>query len=119
MELIQNGYCVASGFTITVHSYKDFINAHHLDSVVNNELGRKVFESMLGSVGCLVTYRSEFLTKSLNSDLITILKRAYDEFNGKSVIVRSSSVFEDGSHSSAGIHESVSKVSSFTQFIQP
>ena len=112
MELIQNGYCVASGFTITVDAYKDFINAHHLDSVVNNELGRKVFESMRWEEvwDASLRIRSEFLTKSLNSDLITILKRAYDEFNGKSVIVRSSSVFEDGSHSSfAGIHESVSK----------
>ena len=62
--------------------------------------------------------RSEFLTKSLSSDLITILKELMMNLTVNLLLWRSSSVFEDGSHSSfAGIHESVSKVSSFTQFI--
>ena len=59
MELIQNGYCVASGFIITVDAYKDFMNAHHLDSVVNNELGKK-FSSRCAGRKCgmlFVTYQ--------------------------------------------------------------
>jgi pyruvate,water dikinase len=62
--------------------------------------------------------RSNFLKKPMPQKLRIVLADTYESFQGKKVIVRSSSVLEDSTHYSfAGVHESINDINSFEDFL--
>ncbi len=108
--LVRHGLNVPSGLAVTVHAYRDHVEANGLGESIRMELGRKRFEDMRWEEiwDAALRIRNRFLRSSLPASLEAALRDAVAPLVEMApVVVRSSAPGEDAEASSfAGLHES-------------
>ncbi len=108
--LVKGGFTVPKTFCITSDTYHEFVAQTGLRERILLELNRKSFNAMRWEEiwDCATRIRNMFLRKSIPSEIEEALTNLIQaQFEGKSVVVRSSAPDEDAASASfAGLHES-------------
>lgn len=106
----QKGFKTPEGICLSKRLYREFIESTGLDKHIITELGRKSLEEMRWEEmwDASLRIRNKFLKTELPKQMADkIIKAIYSQIPNKPLVIRSSSMAEDGSGSSfAGIHES-------------
>jgi pyruvate,water dikinase len=108
--LAKGGFAVSKTLCVTSETYQEYVSRTGLSERILLELNRKAFKDMRWEEiwDCATRIRNMFLRKPIPSEIYVELKEAISAaFEGKAVVVRSSSPEEDAAASSfAGLHES-------------
>ena len=108
--LAKGGFAVSKTLCVTSETYQEYVSRTGLRERILLELNRKAFNDMRWEEiwDCATRIRNMFLRKPIPQEISTELKEAIaTTFEGKAVVVRSSSPEEDAAASSfAGLHES-------------
>jgi len=106
----QKGFKTPEGICLSKNVYLEFIESTGLDKYIITELGRKSLEEMRWEEmwDAALRIRNQFLKTELPKQMADkIINAIYSQIPNKPLVIRSSSLAEDGSGSSfAGIHES-------------
>ena len=109
-ELSAKGFRVPRGFCLGAGIYREFLSANNLGQKISFELGRKRYEDMRWEEmwDASLRIRNFFLKAGFPAKMEKdILEAVQIYLPGEPVVIRSSSLAEDGAVSSfAGIHES-------------
>jgi len=120
-QLISQDINVPLGICITTPAYHQFINRTGIREQVILELSRKNFQEMRWEElwDASLRIRNFFLKRSIPKEIKNpIISAIKKYFQNRSVVVRSSSNFEDSPISSfAGIHESFINITSIDQIL--
>ncbi|MEJ2219213.1 MAG: PEP/pyruvate-binding domain-containing protein [Desulfobacterales bacterium] len=108
--LAKGGFAVSKTLCVTSETYQEYVIRTGLSERILLELNRKAFKDMRWEEiwDCATRIRNMFLRKPIPPEISAELKEAISTaFDGKAVVVRSSSPEEDAAASSfAGLHES-------------
>jgi phosphoenolpyruvate synthase/pyruvate phosphate dikinase len=108
--LAKGGFAVSKTLCVTSETYQEYVFRTGLSERILLELNRKAFKDMRWEEiwDCATRIRNMFLRKPIPPEISAELKEAISTaFDGKAVVVRSSSPEEDAAASSfAGLHES-------------
>jgi pyruvate,water dikinase len=108
--LAKGGFAVSKTLCVTSETYQEYVSRTGLRERIFLELNRKAFKDMRWEEiwDCATRIRNMFLRKPMPKEISAQLKEAINAaFDGKAVVVRSSSPEEDAAASSfAGLHES-------------
>ena len=108
--LAKGGFTVSKTLCVTSETYQEYVFRTGLSERILLELNRKAFKDMRWEEiwDCATRIRNMFLRKPIPPEISAELKEAISTaFDGKAVVVRSSSPEEDAAASSfAGLHES-------------
>lgn len=121
-KIINKGIKVPKGICLTGNAYKQFVKANGIDHDIIAEFSRKNFKDMRWEElwDTALRIRNIFSKASIPKNIEQeILYNIKNEFNGKALAIRSSSLAEDSPNASfAGIHESFVNVSSIDSILQ-
>ena len=112
-KLTQSNFQVPSGFIITTHFYRKFVEYNSLEDVIKNNITSQSsndfdFEA-LEQISTII--REQFTKSTIPPDLLNQVVSAYDALQGDPVAVRSSATAEDLKDLSfAGQHDTVLNV---------
>ena len=108
--LAKGGFEVSKTLFVTSETYQEYVSRTGLRERILLELNRKAFKDMRWEEiwDCATRIRNMFLRKPIPKEMSAELKEVISTtFEGKAVVVRSSSPEEDAAASSfAGLHES-------------
>lgn len=114
-ELSAKGFRVPDGFCLGEGIYREFLSANNLGETISLELGRKRYEDMRWEEmwDASLRIRNFFLKAGFPEKMKEGILGAFRRYlPGAPVVIRSSSLSEDGAVSSfAGIHESFVNIS--------
>lgn len=109
-KIINKGIKVPSGICLTRYAYDSFIKDNEIDKFIISELSRKRYEDMRweelwdASLRIRNLFTKADIPKILYEEIISVIE---NNFRGRPLAIRSSSLSEDSSSASfAGIHES-------------